>query len=99
MRGLGVDLVLPGHGPVFLDLEGRIGEIMSHHEERLEVMQREISDHPKTPYKVSRIVFRGTLTEHQRCFALAETLAHLDHLALEGRAQRTENGTLVFGAA
>jgi glyoxylase-like metal-dependent hydrolase (beta-lactamase superfamily II) len=99
MRGLGADLILPGHGPVFHDLDGRIGELISHHEERLEVMRREISDRPKTSYEVSRIVFRGTLTEHQRCFALAETLAHLDHLVLEGRAQRIDNGAVVFGAA
>src|SRR5215210_1799218 len=88
MRGLGADLVLPGHGPVFHDLDGRIEELISHHEERLGVMRREISDRPKTPYEVSRLVFRGTLTDHQRCFALAETLAHLDHLVLEGRAQQ-----------
>ena len=56
----------------------------------LETMRREILDCSKTPYEVSRIVFRGTLTEHQRCFALAETLAHLDHLVLEGRAQRVQ---------
>jgi glyoxylase-like metal-dependent hydrolase (beta-lactamase superfamily II) len=99
MRGLGADLVLPGHGPVFHNLDGRIGELMFHHEERLETMRREISDRPKTPYEVSRIVFRGTLTEHQRCFALAETLAHLDHLVLQGRAQRTENEAVTFQAA
>ena len=99
MRGLGADLVLPGHGPVFHNLDGRIGELMFHHEERLETMRREISDRPKTPYEVSRIVFRGTLTEHQRCFALAETLAHLDHLVLQGRAKRTENEVVTFHAA
>ena len=99
MRGLGADLVLPGHGPVFHNLAGRIGELMFHHEERLETMRREISDRPKTPYEVSRIVFRGTLTEHQRCFALAETLAHLDHLVLQGRAKRTENEVVTFQAA
>jgi glyoxylase-like metal-dependent hydrolase (beta-lactamase superfamily II) len=95
-RGLGVDLVLPGHGPVFHDLDGRIGELISHHEERLETMQRVVSDRPMTAYEVSRIVFRGTLTKHQRCFALSETLAHLDHLVLEGQAERVENETVVF---
>jgi glyoxylase-like metal-dependent hydrolase (beta-lactamase superfamily II) len=99
MRGLGTDLILPGHGPVFHDLDGRIGELISHHEERLEVMRREISDRPKTPYEVSRIVFRGTLTEHQRCFALAETLAHLDHLVPEGRAEQVENEPVSFRTA
>jgi glyoxylase-like metal-dependent hydrolase (beta-lactamase superfamily II) len=95
-RGLGADLVLPGHGPVFHDLDGRIGELVSHHEERLETMRQAVSDRSKTPYEVSRIVFRGTLTEHQRCFALAETLAHLDHLVLQGRAERIENETVVY---
>jgi glyoxylase-like metal-dependent hydrolase (beta-lactamase superfamily II) len=99
MRALGADLVLPGHGPVFHDLDGRIGELIYHHEERLETMRHEISARPKTAYEVSRIVFRGTLTEHQRCFALAETLAHLDHLVLEGRAERIESETVVFRAA
>jgi glyoxylase-like metal-dependent hydrolase (beta-lactamase superfamily II) len=98
MRGLGADLILPGHGPVFHDLDGRIGELILHHEERLETMWRTISDRPKSPYEVSRLVFRGTLTDHQRCFALAETLAHLDHLVLEGSAKRIENETIVFGA-
>jgi hypothetical protein len=44
------------------------------------------------------MVFRGTLTEHQRCFALAETLAHLDHLVLEGRAEQIENEAITFRA-
>ncbi len=98
-RGLGADLVLPGHGPVFHDLDGRIGELINHHEQRLETMRQAVSDRPKTAYEVSRLVFRGTLTQHQRCFALAETLAHLDHLVLEGCAKRIENETIVFGAA
>ena len=98
MRGLGAGLLLPGHGPVFHDLDGRVSELILHHEERLEVMRREISDRPKTSYEVSRLVFRGTLTVHQRCFALAETLAHLDHLTLEGRAEPTENETVAYRA-
>ena len=98
MRGLGADLVLPGHGPAFHDLDGRIEELISHHGERLEVMRRGISGRPKTPYEVSRLVFRGTLTQHQRCFALAETLAHLDHLVLEGRARRIGDDSTVFQA-
>jgi hypothetical protein len=44
-------------------------------------------------------VFRETLTLYERCFALAETLAHLDHLVLEGRAERFEDRALVFQAA
>ncbi|MDP8952492.1 MAG: MBL fold metallo-hydrolase [Actinomycetota bacterium] len=98
LRGLGTNLVLPGHGPLFHDLDGRISELLSHHAERLEAMHAVLEDGPKTPYEVSRVVFRGTLTVYERGFALAETLAHLEHLALEGRAERTENGTVVYRA-
>ena len=99
MRGLGVDLVLPGHGPVFDDLGRRIGEITAHHAERLETMRATLSAGPRTPYEVSRIVFRGTLSVYQRCFALAETLAHLDHLALEGKARTGEGEIVGYEAA
>lgn len=99
MRGLDAGLILPGHGPVFHDLDGRIEELISHHEERLETMHRTVSGGPKTPYEVSWIVFRGTLTIQQRCFALAETLAHLDHLTLEGRAERAGDELVTYEAA
>jgi len=98
LRGLDADLVLPGHGPVLHDLEGRIEEILVHHAERLDVMQAILQDGPKTPYKISRVLFRGAITVRQRCFALAETLAHLDHLVLENRAERLEYGTVAYRA-
>jgi len=90
LRGLPVDLVLPGHGPLFHDLDDRIDELISHHAERLEEMRRQIEDRPKTPFEVSRKVFRYGLSVYEQCFALAETLAHLDHLADEGRAERVD---------
>lgn len=99
MRGMDVNLVLAGHGPVFHDLEGRIDELLKHHDERLEVMYGELGAGPKTPFEVSGAVFRDTLTVYERCFALAETLAHLDLLVLQGRAQRVEDDPVVFRAA
>jgi glyoxylase-like metal-dependent hydrolase (beta-lactamase superfamily II) len=98
MRGMNANLVLPGHGPIFHDLEGRIDELLLHHEERLEAMHGEIQARPKTPFEVSSAVFRETLTLYERCFALAETRAHLEHLALEGRAERTEVEPILFQA-
>lgn len=99
MRNLEVDLVLPGHGPVFHDLEGRIAEVSAHHTERLGAMRATLEAGPRTPYEVSRIVFRGTLSVYQRCFALAETLAHLDHLAFEGRARARQGAKTTYEAA
>jgi glyoxylase-like metal-dependent hydrolase (beta-lactamase superfamily II) len=98
MRGMDVDLLLPGHGPVFHDLDGRIAELISHHEERLEVMFEEITAEPKTPFEVSGAVFRETLTLYERCFALAETLAHLDLLVLQGLAERIERDPVALRA-
>jgi glyoxylase-like metal-dependent hydrolase (beta-lactamase superfamily II) len=98
LRGLGADLILPGHGPVFHDLDGRIEEIMVHHAERLDAMHAALDDGPKTPYEASRTVFRGAITLRQRCLALAETLAHLDHLVLEGWVERVEDETVTYRA-
>jgi glyoxylase-like metal-dependent hydrolase (beta-lactamase superfamily II) len=98
LRGLDADLVLPGHGPVFHDLDGRIAELLRHHEERLDLMRRAIEDNPRTPYEVSRVLFRGAITVRQRCFALVETAAHLDHLLLVGRAERLGSGTVAYRA-
>ncbi|WP_166395860.1 MBL fold metallo-hydrolase [Rubrobacter marinus] len=95
MRDLPVELVLPGHGPIFHDLRGRVDELLAHHEERLGEMLREVEDGPRTPFEVSRKVFRYGLSIYERCFALAETLAHLDHLVLQGRAERVESEDLV----
>ena len=54
MRGMDVNLVLPGHGPIFHDLEGRIEELLHHHEERLEVMHGEIEGRPKDGFRSLR---------------------------------------------
>jgi glyoxylase-like metal-dependent hydrolase (beta-lactamase superfamily II) len=99
MRGLEADLVLPGHGPVFGDLDGRLSELTAHHAGRLDAMRAELEASPRSAYEVSRILFRGALTVHQRAFALAETLAHLDHLVLEGRAEARGGVTVTYEAA
>jgi hypothetical protein len=80
-------------------LKGRVDELMSHHEERLDVMLREIDGAPRTPFKVSRKIFRYGLSLYEQCFALSETLAHLEHLVHEGRAERMDNGIFSFRAA
>ena len=88
LRGLDVDLVFPGHGPLFHDLDGRIAELILHHEERLSVMHEALVGDPATAFEVARRVFPDELSDHQLRFALAETLAHLEHLVDDGRAER-----------
>ncbi len=98
IRGLDAELILPGHGPVFHDLDGRIQELTDHHAERLDLMLSVITGGRKTPFEVSQEVFRGDLSLYEQCFALAETLAHLEHLGLEGRAERIEDGLVYYRA-
>lgn len=98
LQGLGVELVLPGHGPLFHDLDGRIDELIQHHEERLTVMHSAFDGKPATPFEIARRVFADDLTDHQLRFALAETLAHLEHLSADGRAERLEDDVVSYRA-
>lgn len=98
LRGLDVDLVLPGHGPLFHDLDGRIGEIVRHHEERLDVMHESFDGEPATSLTIARKVFPDDLTDHQLRFAVAETLAHLEHLVEEKRVERLDGEVVRYRA-
>lgn len=95
LRGLHADLIFPGHGPLFHDLDGRIDELLVHHEERLSVMHAAFDGEPATPFQVARRVFPEDLSDHQLRFALAETIAHLEHLVDAGRAERLPEGDVV----
>lgn len=99
LRGLDADLVLPGHGPLFHDLDERIDELVLHHEERLSVMRGALEEGPATAFEVARRVFSGELSDHQLRFALAETIAHLEHLAGDGRAERLEGDVVRYRGA
>ena len=98
LRGLDVGLVLPGHGPLFHDFDGRIDELLRHHEERLSIMHAAFDGMPATPFDITRRVFPEELSDHQLRFALAETLAHLEHLVEEGRAQRIDGDVVSYRA-
>jgi len=98
LRGLDVDLIFPGHGPLFHDLDGRIEELILHHEERLSVMHEALMGEPVTAFEVVRRIFPDDLSDHQLRFALAETLAHLEHLADEGRAERLDGAVVRYRA-
>lgn len=98
LRGMDVDLVFPGHGPLFHDLDGRIEELLLHHEERLEVMLAALDGRPATPFEVARRVFPEDLTAHQLRFALAETLAHLEHLEGDGYVEQVPGDVVSYQA-
>lgn len=96
LKGLDVELVFPGHGPLFHDLEGRAEEIIRHHQERLDIMHGSFAGEQATPVDIAYRVFRQDLTDHQLRFAVAETLAHLEHLAWEGKAERLDDDVVNY---
>ncbi|OUM96259.1 MAG: hydrolase [Thermobacillus sp. ZCTH02-B1] len=87
LEKLEVELALPGHRDPIRDMRGRIGEIREHHVRRLEAMEAMLET-PLTAFEVCMQLFGGRVngSMHHLRFAMSETLAHLEHLAREGRA-------------
>ncbi len=87
---LDVALALPGHGPPITHFQERLEELRIHHAERLEAMERAAGS-GATAYEVCTAIFPlQELTSHQIRFAMAETLAHLEYLAKQGRVEAIE---------
>ena len=95
LRGLAVDVALPGHHGVITDWQGRIGELLHHHDERLEAMYAAAAG-GVTALEASVVVFNfDRFSPHEIRFAVAETLAHLEHLAAAGRLERYEKDAYI----
>jgi glyoxylase-like metal-dependent hydrolase (beta-lactamase superfamily II) len=84
-----------GHGEPVQDPPGRARELIEHHRVRLNEAAAALADGPRTGYDVSFALFGDDLTPAARRFAVAETLSHLERLAIEGRARREGDGRIV----
>jgi len=94
----GVKMGLPAHGHPFDDVPGRVDAIKEHHEERMELLKR-ASDAigPATVQQLSHEIFPR---KHWGVMAESETFAHLEHMVLEGEAERwTDHGQYVYRIA
>jgi len=99
LEALDVATVIPGHGPAFTDLHGRLRELREHHELRLEEMHAVLGE-GKSAYEVcTRIFPLPELSPHQIQFALGETIAHLDYLVAQGRAACVGGARIIYHAA
>jgi glyoxylase-like metal-dependent hydrolase (beta-lactamase superfamily II) len=87
---LGAVVAYPGHGEPIADPAARARELIAHHHARLDETEAILARArtPSTGYEVSLALFGGELPPSARRFAVAETLSHLEHLALRGRARR-----------
>lgn len=84
-------VALTGHGPTIEDPGARARELVAHHHERLDVTRDAVDGTPRTAYDVSLRLFPGDLAAVQRRFALAESRAHLEYLALRGEIERVSD--------
>jgi glyoxylase-like metal-dependent hydrolase (beta-lactamase superfamily II) len=90
-------IALAGHHEPIADPAGRARELTRHHRDRLDETRAALSDKPRSGYEVSLSLFGQDLTSTLRRFALAESLAHLERLVREERAERVEeDGRVVY---
>jgi glyoxylase-like metal-dependent hydrolase (beta-lactamase superfamily II) len=107
VRDLPAGLVLPGHGPVFSDLAGRVDELVAHHENRLGQCLDVVGD--RRAWSAASVAARLRWTRHERGFdelntfnqmlAVTETVTHLELLADRGRLERATGAQVRYVAA
>ncbi|MFC4426742.1 MBL fold metallo-hydrolase [Deinococcus navajonensis] len=81
--------VVGHHGPLMTGIQARARELRAHHHERLDFVRARVAGTPLTAYDLSLAMFNRDLNLSGRRFALAETLAHAEHLRLLGQLYRT----------
>jgi glyoxylase-like metal-dependent hydrolase (beta-lactamase superfamily II) len=79
-----------GHKDPIADPARRAREIRAHHDERLEAALAALDGDPRTAYEVSLQLFAGSLSPVERRFAIAESLAHLERLRVDGAVTRDD---------
>ncbi len=97
VRALPDLMLLPAHGPVATSTHARIDELLLHHEQRLEACMRAVAGGARTAWEVAgelpwtrRNRRREDLGPFDVVLAAFETLAHLELLVLQERAERVE---------
>jgi glyoxylase-like metal-dependent hydrolase (beta-lactamase superfamily II) len=86
---LAPEVAFAGHGPTVREPARRAREIVEHHRVRADDAVAAVAAGAADAYQVSLALF-GELSPGQRRFAVAESLAHLEHLANLGRVERRD---------
>lgn len=90
-------LILPSHGLPFAGAALRVEQLRAHHAARLAELEAAANSAVVTAADIVPVLFRRKLDVQQRFFAMGEAIAHLNHLWLAGRLERTAaDGTFRF---
>ena len=80
-------LVLPGHGEPFTGLHVRLDALAAEHHQRLDDLEQALERHARA-VDCFTTLFSRPIGDDMIGMATGETLAHLRHLEVEGRAKR-----------
>jgi len=80
-----VGLTYPAHGAVVEHGSARAEQLLVHHQRRLRDMLEVVEPSGSSAWAVMERVFRPNLGPIEQRLALRETIAHLEHLRLEGK--------------
>lgn len=81
-------LVLPGHGDPFYGLHTRLDAMDREHRERLDDVERLLTDGPRRVVDTFARLFRRAIGPDMLGMATGEAMAHLKQLEVQGRAVR-----------
>lgn len=85
IEDLRVATTYPAHGDIVSHGSARAEQIFLHHQRRLLGMKEVIAPLGSSAWQVMEQVFRPNLSPMDQRMALRETIAHLEHLQLNGR--------------
>ncbi|MHB1537705.1 MAG: MBL fold metallo-hydrolase [Solirubrobacteraceae bacterium] len=83
-----VELVLPGHGPLFGEPAALVAERCRLHDRRAEKIADVLASGPRTAHEIAQVLW-GDVALTQAYLTLSEVLGHIDLLALGGRVEET----------
>lgn len=100
VENLPASLVLPGHGEPFEGLRARVHEILHHHDERLELALSLLKAQPRHAADLTHLMFPNRRLDNDEMLrmAVAEILAHLEYLRLQGKLRQhyTDEGSILY---
>lgn len=102
LRSFDVGLILPGHRPLFENMESRISELLSHHEHRFNEIKNILDENPKTAFETASKMkwdIQAPSWEEvpivQQWFATGEALSHLRYLEVQREIIRRSTDEIV----